>query len=136
MDDTREAVEDLIEETRLREMTDDQIERRIRRFASICEDIIGERVSNERQKIFLLERLEILKCLYDQPAMQNTYPGLREQTENQKRRNKRLNNVVRKRRLALQMIERTDPALAREIERCLEEVTGVSFPIDDKGHSG
>ena len=65
MDQIKSAVDDLIEETRMRELDDDQIEWRIRKFTEICESEIEAGVPNMRTRSMLLERLQIMKCLYE-----------------------------------------------------------------------
>jgi hypothetical protein len=122
MDEIKESVEDLIEETSMRAMTDEQIERRVRRFTEICAQVISGRVENERKRQMLLERLEILKCFYNHSPVQKIYGGQSSKELSENQRNKRLLNIVRRRRMALQMIERTDPETAQAIEKLLEKV--------------
>lgn len=75
MDEIRESIEDLIEETCLRALTDDQVERRIRRFTEICEQTISGHVENTRTRQTLLERLEIMKCFYNHSSVQKVSEG-------------------------------------------------------------
>lgn len=121
MDEIRESIEDLIEETCLRSLTDDQVERRIRRFTEICEQMISGRVENVRKRRMLLDRLEIMKCFYNHSPAQKFYSGTSAKEMNETERNKRLENIVRRRRMALQMIEKADVETARTIQELLEK---------------
>jgi hypothetical protein len=121
MEDVKEAVEDLIEETRLRHMSDVQIERRVRKFTELCEQIVSSRIVNESQRQQLIERLEIMKIFYNHSSVQSLYGGMGGGETGERQRNRRLSNIVKKRRMALRMIERTDPEVARFIEQRLEE---------------
>ena len=120
MEDVREAVEDLIEETRLRTMTDLQIERRVRKFTELCEQMVSARIVDENQRQQLIERLQIMKVFYNHSSVQTNYGGLVTSEINERQRNRRLNNIVKKRRMALRMIERSDPQVAKAIEEKLE----------------
>ncbi|HLA41703.1 MAG TPA: hypothetical protein VJ417_16990 [Candidatus Glassbacteria bacterium] len=129
MDQIKSAVDDLIEETRMRELDDGQIEWRIRKFTEICESEIEAGVPNMRTRSMLLERLQIMKCLYDHSSVKKPYAGgvsAREFDESQ--RNRRLVNIVRRRRLALEMIEKADPLVARKIAGELEKIFATSLP--------
>jgi hypothetical protein len=133
MEEVKEAVEDLIEETRLRNLTDDQIERRIRKFTEICKQMVSSRI-DESQRQQLIERLEIMKVFYNHSSVQRSYGGLATGEISERQRNRRLSNIVKKRRMALRMIERTDPEVARAIEDRLEEELSEESP--DKDSSG
>jgi len=61
MEEVKEVVEDLIEETRLRNLTDDQIERRIRKFTEVCQQMVSSRIDDESQRQQLIERLELVR---------------------------------------------------------------------------
>ncbi|MBN2289536.1 MAG: hypothetical protein JXQ83_09415 [Candidatus Glassbacteria bacterium] len=121
MEDVKEAVEDLIEETRLRTMSDIQVERRIRKFTELCEQMVSNRVADEDRRQQLIERLEIMKVFYNHSSVQSFYGGLMSSETGERQRNRRLSNIVKKRRMALRMIERTAPEVARAIEQRLEE---------------
>ena len=121
MEDVKEAVEDLIEETRLRNLSDNQIEHRIRKFTEVCEQMVSSRITNESRRKQLIERLEIMKCFYNHSSVQSFHGGLVAGEVSERQRNRRLNNIVKKRRMTLRMIERTDPEVARAIEKRLEE---------------
>ena len=121
MDEIRESIEDLIEETCLRALTDDQVERRIRRFTEICEQTISGHVENTRTRQMLLERLEIMKCFYNHSSVQKVSGGAGAKEISETARNKRLENIVRRRRMALQMIEKADANTAHTIQECLEK---------------
>lgn len=133
MEEVKEAVEDLIEETRLRNLTDDQIERRIRKFTEVCKQMVSSRI-DESQRQQLIERLEIMKVFYNHSSVQRSYGGLATGEISERQRNRRLSNIVKKRRMALRMIERTDPEVARAIEERLEEELSEESP--DKDSSG
>ena len=121
MEDVKEAVEDLIEETRLRNLSDNQIERRIRKFTELCEQMVSSCVADEHQRQQLIERLAIMKVFYNHSSVQSLYGGSATGELSERQRNRRLNSIVKKRRIALRMIERTDPEVARAIEQRLEE---------------
>jgi len=131
MEEVKEAVEDLIEETRLRNLTDDQIERRIRKFTEICKQIVSSRIIDESQRQQLVKRLEIMKVFYNHSSVQKSYGGLATGEVSERQRNRRLSNIVKKRRMALRMIERTDPEVARAIEERLEEELSDESPDKD-----
>ena len=134
MEDVKEAVEDLIEETRLRNLTDDQIERRIRKFTEVCKQMVSSRIDDESQRQQLIERLEIVRVFYNHSSVQRSHGGLATGEISQRQHNRRLSNIVKKRRMALRMIERTDPEVARAIEERLEEeLSGESFGTDSTG---
>jgi hypothetical protein len=130
MEEVKEAVEDLIEETRLRNLTDDQIERRIRKFTEICKQMVSSLI-DESQREQLIERLEIMKVFYNHSSVQRSYGGLATGEISERQRNRRLSNIVKKRRMALRMIERTDPEVARAIEERLEEELSEESPDKD-----
>ncbi len=113
-------VDDLIEETRIRELDDGQVQWRIRKFTQICEREIESGVANMRKRKMLLERLQIMKCLYDHSSVTHpSHPG-GQHGEDEAQRIKRLQDVVRRRRLALDMIERVDTSVADRIVAGLE----------------
>jgi len=120
MDEIQESIDDLIEETCLRALTDDQVEKRVRRFTEVCERVISGRIENQRKRQMLLDRLEIMKCFYNHSSVQKTYGAGSAKELGESQRNKHLENIVRRRRLALQMIEKSDPDTAQEIQRSLE----------------
>jgi vacuolar-type H+-ATPase subunit I/STV1 len=120
MDEIKESIDDLIEETCLRALTDDQVEKRVRRFTELCEQLIRGRIENQRKRQILLDRLEIMKCFYNHSSVQKVYGSGSAKEIGESQRNKRLENIVRRRRLALQMIEKTDPETAIEIQKHLE----------------
>ncbi|MFH1070212.1 MAG: hypothetical protein V1794_11385 [Candidatus Glassbacteria bacterium] len=129
MDQIKSAVDDLIEETRMRELDDDQIEWRIRKFTEICEQAIEAGIPNVRTRSMLLERLQIMKCLYDRSSVKNPHSGASSAREiDESRRNRRLLNIVSRRRLALEMIERADPAVAGSIREELEKTFTTNLP--------
>ncbi|MEA2062469.1 MAG: hypothetical protein U9P14_02120 [Gemmatimonadota bacterium] len=129
MDDVREAIEDLIEETCLRNLNDDQITRRVRKFTELCEEMIFSRVANGSHRQQLIERLEIMKCFYNHSSVPSGYGGSQNREIGERQRNRRLSNIVKKRRMALRMIERTDPEVAHAIEQRLEkELPGRGSP--------
>ena len=131
MEEVKEAVEDLIEETRLRNMTDDQIERRIRKFTEICKQMVSSLIVDESQRQQLIERLEIMRVFYNHSSVQRSYGGLATGEISERQRHRRLSNIVKKRRMALRMIERTDREVARAIEERLEEELSEESPDTD-----
>jgi hypothetical protein len=129
MDQIKSAVDDLIEETRMRELDDGQIEWRIRTFTEICEQAIEAGIPNVRTRNMLLERLQIMKCLYDRSSVKNPHAGVSSAGEiDESRRNRRLLNIVSRRRLALEMIEKADPVVAGSIREELEKTFATSLP--------
>ncbi|HUU26749.1 MAG TPA: hypothetical protein VM123_02965 [archaeon] len=129
MNQIKAAVDDLIEETRLRNLNDEQIEWRLRKFTEVCEKTIKNRVDNIQKRQMLIERLEILKCFYDHSSVKHYGGALSIREADERERNKRLQNIVRRRRMALEMIERTDPEVAQEIVENLEEIFSKSVPL-------
>lgn len=128
-------VDDLIEETRMLELDDAQVQWRLRKFTQICEREIESGIPNVRKRKMLLERLEIIKCLYDHSpvAHPTRVGGSGEQSQGQ--RIKRLQNIVRRRRMALEMIERVDIGVADRIIAGLEyeyAVSGNGGPVVGK----
>ena len=113
-------VDDLIEETRMRELSDDQVQWRIRKFTQICEREIERGVHNPGKRKMLLERLGIMKCLYDHSSVTHSARGAAQSEEEEALRVKRLQNIVRRRRMALEMIERVDESVADRIIAGLE----------------
>ena len=128
MNKTTLAVDDLIEETRLRELDDDQIEWRVRKFTEICEREIESGVKNLRKRKMLIERLQIMKCLYDHSSVKHTTRGSSAREEDQALRNRRVQGIVRRRRMALDMIERVDPAVAESIRQNLDRAFSAVRP--------
>jgi hypothetical protein len=128
MDKIKSAVDDLIEETRMRELDDDQIEWRVRKFTQVCEREIESGIKNMRKRSMLLERLQIMKCLYDHSSVTHPARSGSGQHEDTAQRNRRLQNIVRRRRMALEMIERVDPAVATKIRRGLVKEFAAEGP--------
>jgi|GEM_PF-2975004 hypothetical protein len=128
MDEITTAVDDLIEETRMRELGDDQIEWRVRKFTEICREMIEARVGDVRKRKMLIERLQIMECFYDRSSVKQPAAGLSSREVKENQRNKRLRTIVRRRRMALKMIERVDPEIAREIKETLEETYASPIP--------
>ena len=122
MDKIKTAVDDLIEETRMRELDDDQIEWRVRKFTEICREMVEARMGDVHKRKMLIERLQIMECFYDRSSVKQPAAGLSSREVEEGQRNKRLHNLVRKRRMALEMIENTDPEIAREIKETLEKI--------------
>ncbi|MEA1997175.1 MAG: hypothetical protein U9N45_06025 [Gemmatimonadota bacterium] len=131
MTENKHTVDDLIEETRLRHLSDEQVEWRLRKFTEICEQAIKEHVQDSRKRKMLAERLEILKYLYNHSSVKHSGGGLTAREAEELKRNMRLQNIVRRRRMALEMIHRSDPQLADLIERNLEKAfAGPGHPAD------
>ena len=130
MDKIKSAVDDLIEETRMRELDNDQVEWRVRKFTQVCEREIESGVKNLRKRSMLLERLQIMKCLYDHSSVVQPARSGSSQHEDKAQRNKRLQNIVRRRRMALEMIERVDPMVAGRIREGLEKEFATAAPND------
>ena len=128
MDKIKSAVDDLIEETRMRELDNDQVEWRVRKFTQVCEREIESGIKNMRKRSMLLERLQIMKCLYDHSSVTNPVRSSSGQHEDASQRNKRLQNIVRRRRMALEMIERVDPSVATRISLGLEKEFAAEAP--------
>ena len=128
MDEIKTAVDDLIEETRMRELDDNQIEWRVRKFTEVCRKMIEAHVGHGPKRKMLLERLQIMKCFYDHSSVKQPAAGLSSRGLNESRRNKRLQNIVKRRRMALEMIERVDPEIAREIKETLEKTFASVMP--------
>jgi hypothetical protein len=128
MDQIKAAVDDLIEETCLRHLNDDQIEWRLRKFTEICERTIESRVNNDSKRKMLIDRLEILKCFYDHSSVSRAGGNLPAREADIRERYRRLQNIVRRRRMALEMIERTDPEVADEIQENLEKLFSRPSP--------
>jgi len=128
MDKIKTAVDDLIEETRMRELDDEQIEWRVRKFTEICTEMIEARVGDVHKRKMLIERLQIMKCFYDHSSVKQPAAGLASREIHESQRNRRLQNIVRSRRLALEMIERVDPKIALEIEETLDKTYANPLP--------
>ena len=128
MNEIKTARDDLIEETRMRELDDEQIEWRVRKFTEVCEETIRQRVENTRKRNMLIERLQIMKCFYDHSSVKQPAAGLTAREIDESQRNKRLQNIIRRRRMALEMIERADPEVAREINNSLETLFSSVSP--------
>jgi len=128
MDEIKTAVDDLIEETRLRELTDEQIEWRIKKFTETCEEMIGSRVENARRRKMLLERLQIMKCFYDHSSIKHYGAGIPSRQLDERERSRRLQNIVKRRRMALEMIERVEPEVAQAIRESLEKTFAQPAP--------
>jgi hypothetical protein len=109
-------VDDLIEETRMRELDDGQVQWRIRKFTQICEREIESGIANMRKRKMLLERLQIMKCLYDHSSVTHPSRPGGPDGEEPTQRIKRLQDIVRRRRLALDMIERVDDRIIAGLE--------------------
>ncbi len=138
MDQIKAAVDDLIEETQLRALNDDQIEWRLRKFTETCEEAIERQVASAQKRKMLLDRLQILKCFYDHSSVKHYSGGkLPAREADERERNRRLENIVRRRRMALEMIERADPQVADQIRQRLEQLfSRVRLelpPIDREG---
>lgn len=112
----------------MRELDDDQIEWRVKKFTEICWEIIEARVGDVRKRKTLIERLQIMKCFYDHSSVKQPAAGLSSRELEESQRNKRLQNIVKRRRMALEMIERVDPEIAREIKETLEKTFAESMP--------
>ncbi|MBW7995997.1 MAG: hypothetical protein FVQ81_05365 [Candidatus Glassbacteria bacterium] len=130
MNKIKSDVDDLIEETRMRELDDGQVEWRVRKFTQICEREIETGVKNVRKRKMLLERLQIMKCLYDHSSVTHPSRGGGERGEDGAQRLRRLQNIVRRRRMALEMIERVDTGVVGKIREGLEKEFAVA------GHTG
>jgi len=128
MDKIKSAVDDLIEETRMRELDDNQVEWRVRKFTQVCEREIASGVKNLRKRSMLLERLQIMKCLYDHSSVTHPARSGAGQHEDPAQRIKRLQNIVRRRRMALEMIERVDPSVAGHIRARLKKEFAAASP--------
>ncbi len=120
MNKVASQVDDLIEETRMRELDDNQVQWRVRKFTQICEREIESGITNVRKRKMLLERLHIMKCLYDHSSVTHPSGAGGQDEEGQAQRIKRLQNIVRRRRMALEMIERVDMSVAQRIITGLE----------------
>ena len=119
-------VDDLIEETRMRELDDDQVHWRIRKFTQVCEREIESGITSERKRRMLLERLEIMRCLYDHSSVTHPSRAGGSGEQEQVQRLERLQNIIRRRRMALDMIERVDMGVADRIVAGLEHEYAVS----------
>jgi hypothetical protein len=128
MDEIKTAVDDLIEETRMRELDDEQIEWRVRKFTEICTEMIEARVGDIRKRKMLIERLQIMKCFYDHSSVKQPTAGMSSRELDERQRHKRLGSIVRRRRMALAMIERVDPKIALEIKETLDKAYANPAP--------
>jgi len=128
MNEIKTAVDDLIEETQMRELDDEQIEWRVRKFTEICEEMIEARVGDVRKRKMLIERLQIMKCFYDRSSVKQPAAGVSSRELDERQRHKRLRNIVRRRRMALEMIKRVDPKIAREIKETLDKTYANPIP--------
>ncbi len=123
-------VDDLIEETRMRELDDEQVHWRIRKFTQVCEREIESGIANGSKRKMLLERLEIMRCLYDHSSVTHPSRAGGSGEQEQVQRIKRLQNIVRRRRMALEMIERVDMGVAERI------IAGLEHEYTASGNSG
>ena len=128
MDEIKTAVDDLIEETRMRELDDEQIEWRVRKFTEICTEMIEARVGDVSKRKMLIERLQIMKCFYDHSNVKQPAAGMSSRELDERQRHKRLGSIVRRRRMALAMIERVDPKIALEIKETLDKAYASPAP--------
>jgi len=102
----------------MRELGDDQIEWRVRKFTEICREMIEARVGDVRKRKMLIERLQIMECFYDRSSVKQPAAGLSSREVKENQRNKRLRTIVRRRRMALKMIERVDPEIFIDYGYC------------------
>jgi len=128
MDEIKSAVDDLIEETRMRELDDDQIEWRVRKFTEICTEMVEALVGDAHKRKMLIERLQIMKCFYDHSNVKQPAARMSSGELDQSQRNNRLRSIVRRRRMALEMIERIDPKIASEIKETLDKTYANPIP--------
>ena len=112
----------------MRELDDEQIEWRVRKFAEICTEMIEARVGDIRKRKMLIERLQIMKCFYDHSSVKQPTAGMSSRELDERQRHKRLRSIVRRRRMALAMIERVDPKIALEIKETLDKTYANPVP--------
>lgn len=110
MDRDREAVEDLIEESYLLSLSETAVNLRMKAFARMCDRCIRDSLEDSDHIEDLFEKLATMMYLYDK-ALTSDEEELVEMPDDMKK----VRNIVRKRRLALRIIERFAPEAARLI---------------------
>jgi len=117
---TRDMVEELIEESYLLGLTEDQIWEDLRRFVATCERAIREHVGDEKTLDRLLSYLNALK----EQAYQEVVAKVREaraliKPDGSRKTRKELlaEQAAKNKRMVLQAIRESDPELAAKIEQ-------------------
>jgi hypothetical protein len=117
MDRDREAVEDLIEESYLLTLSDAGVNLRMKAFARMCDRCVRQALSDGDVIDDLFEKLATMMYLYDKAlSSEEEEEGITMPEEI-----KKVRNIVRKRRLAIRIIERFAPDAARLI---MQEMRG------------
>lgn len=133
MDRVKDAVEELIEETYLLSLSDEELERDLTRFAEVCGWVIVKNVRDKRKLDILTQRLamvRLLSLIANKMADLNLERGFRSEGRANPARERRIKSIVRNKRLILKTIEEYEPQLIPLIEEGLKAKPGkhrVSF---------
>ena len=125
MNQVKDAVEELIEETYLLSLSDEELEREVTRFAEVCGLVIMKHVKDKNKLNSLIQRLAMARLsslIANKVAGLDLSGVLRPEGVTRSARERRIKAIVRNKRTILKIIGEYEPQLIPLIEEGLRAV--------------
>lgn len=125
MDHVKDAVEDLIEETYLLSLSDEELDREVSRFAEVCGWVIMRYVKDKNKLNLLTQRLAMVRLtsLIANKVAELDLPGIfQSEGVAKSARERRVKAIIQNKRLILRTIGKYEPQLIPFIEEGLKAI--------------